>query len=103
MLDQLPELDARRKRRGSSLDADVVLFSLELSAPRNGFIAAQIYRSALAICEPSATRRLSLAQHELAPTRLRRPPARAEYFFAAHPCPAASRSEATAQDVPLCR
>ena len=101
MLDQLPELDARRKRRGSSLDADVVLFSLELSAPRNGFIAAQIYRSALAICEPSATRRLSLAQHELAPTRLRR--AAAEYFFAAHPCPAASRSEATAQDVPLCR
>ena len=102
MLDQLPELDARRKRRASSLDADVVLFStLELSAPRNGFIAAQIYRSALAICEPSATRRLSLAQHELAPTRLRRAPK--EYFFAAHPCPAASRSEATAQDVPLCR
>ena len=32
------------------------------------FIAAQIYRGALAICEPSAarTRRLSLAQRELA-------------------------------------
>ncbi len=49
MLDQLPELDARRKRGVSSLG---------LSAPITDlFIAAQIYRGALAICGPRRGRR----------------------------------------------